>query len=95
MAEGTRDAAITEEIFGIGEQAMAFPSMGRRKRKGNKRRHKSSRRKSHSSRKSRKKNAGSTSSRRKHSSKRGIKYTKNGQPYKIMPNGRARFLPKR
>jgi len=26
---------------------------------------------------------------------RGIKYTKNGQPYKIMPNGRARFLKKR
>jgi hypothetical protein len=25
----------------------------------------------------------------------GIKYTKNGQPYKIMPNGRARFMKKR
>jgi hypothetical protein len=28
------------------------------------------------------------------SSKRGIKYTKNGQPYKIMANGRARFIKK-
>lgn len=36
---------------------------------------------------------------RKHSkrmkSKRGIKYTKNGQPYKIMSNGRARFIKRR
>lgn len=27
-------------------------------------------------------------------SRRGIRYTKNGQPYKIMANGRARFIKK-
>jgi hypothetical protein len=31
----------------------------------------------------------------KSKSKRGIHYTKNGQPYKIMSNGRARFIKKR
>jgi hypothetical protein len=31
----------------------------------------------------------------KKSSKRGIHYTKNGQPYKIMSNGRARFIKRR
>jgi hypothetical protein len=28
-------------------------------------------------------------------SKRGVHYTKNGQPYKIMSNGRARFIKRR
>jgi gas vesicle protein len=33
---------------------------------------------------------------RKHSkSKKGIHYTKNGQPYKIMSNGRARFIKRK
>ena len=31
---------------------------------------------------------------RKNKSKKGIHYTKNGQPYKIMSNGRARFIKK-
>lgn len=31
----------------------------------------------------------------KKKSRRGIHYTKNGQPYKIMANGRARFIKKR
>jgi len=33
-------------------------------------------------------------SRKKSKSKRGVHYTKNGQPYKIMSNGRARFIKK-
>lgn len=28
-------------------------------------------------------------------SRGGIRYTKKGQPYRIMPNGRARFIKKR
>lgn len=28
-------------------------------------------------------------------SKRGVHYTKHGQPYKIMPNGRARFIKRK
>ena len=32
---------------------------------------------------------------RKSKSKKGIHYTKNGQPYKILANGRARFIKKR
>ena len=31
----------------------------------------------------------------KSSSRKGIHYTKNGQPYKILSNGRARFIKKR
>ncbi len=33
-------------------------------------------------------------SRSKSKSKKGIHYTKNGQPYKILANGRARFIKK-
>lgn len=33
--------------------------------------------------------------RKKSSSRKGIRYTKNGQPYKILSNGRARFIKKR
>lgn len=32
---------------------------------------------------------------KRYKSKKGIKYTKNGQPYKIMANGRARFIKKK
>ena len=32
---------------------------------------------------------------RKMKSKKGIHYTKNGQPYKIMSNGRARFIKRK
>lgn len=32
--------------------------------------------------------------RKKSKSKKGIHYTKNGQPYKILANGRARFIKK-
>jgi len=31
---------------------------------------------------------------KKSKSKKGIHYTKHGQPYKILPNGRARFIKK-
>lgn len=34
-------------------------------------------------------------SRKKSRSRKGIHYTKNGQPYKIMANGRARFIKKK
>lgn len=32
---------------------------------------------------------------KKSRSRKGIRYTKNGQPYKIMANGRARFIKKK
>lgn len=34
-------------------------------------------------------------SKKKSHSRRGIHYTKNGQPYKIMSNGRARFIKRK
>jgi hypothetical protein len=34
-------------------------------------------------------------SKRKHSSKRGVKYTKNGQPYIILSTGKARFIKRK
>lgn len=47
-------------------------------------------------RKRRLKRAKKSRSRKKKSrSRKGIHYTKNGQPYKIMANGRARFIKKR
>jgi len=36
-----------------------------------------------------------TSSTKKSKSRKGIHYTKNGQPYKILSNGRARFIKRR
>lgn len=41
------------------------------------------------------KKKGTFSDRKKSKSRRGIHYTKNGQPYKIMSNGRARFIKRR
>jgi len=32
---------------------------------------------------------------KRYKSKKGIRYTKNGQPYKIMSNGRARFIKRK
>lgn len=41
---------------------------------------------------SRRKARRSSKRHQKHRSSGGIKYTKNGQPYKILANGRARFI---
>lgn len=48
----------------------------------------------HGARRSKRRKTHKVQSRRGKARRGGIRYTKNGQPYKIMPNGRARFLKK-
>lgn len=64
------------------------------------RRAKKNRKKSAVHRKRRSRSSSSNKSHRKtrgrgKGSKSGVHYTKNGQPYRIMPNGRARFIKRR
>jgi len=92
MGDGIRDAFIENDANVIGNYDVGTSILGSSKdrtyrKKSKKRRKRSTRTHKRRSVKHRKK------SHRK--SKGGIKYTKNGQPYKIMPNGRARFLKKR
>jgi len=93
MAEGLRDSFIENDTIGNYATGTDFiGSMARRKskRKSVKHRKKVKHRRSKARR---------VLHRRRHSkvrrrSKGGIKYTKKGQPYRIMSNGRARFIKK-
>lgn len=92
MAEGQRDAFIENDVIGnynAGTNFLGGVSSRKRKRTSKKRRKKSIfRRLFKRKRKSNKRRV-----HRKHKrSSGGIKYTKNGQPYKILANGRARFI---
>jgi len=87
MSEGTRDAFIENDV--IGNYAVGTDFIGgvatrkvRRKTRKSRRKAKHSRRKRRHTKRNRvyKKSRG------------GVKYTKNGQPYKILANGRARFI---
>jgi len=93
MSDGNRDQFIENDV--LGNVALGTVNLGRsatrkRRKKAHKSRRKNRTKRKRSHRKSRKRRH----NKRKRSSKGGIKYTKNGQPYKIMPNGRARFLKK-
>ena len=68
-------------------------SKSRKSKKRKKRRKHSSSRKRHSKRKIRR--TPYTAGKRKDRSHRRIRYTKKGQPYIIMGNGRARFISKK
>lgn len=91
MAEGERDAFIENDVIGnyaVGTSFLGNLSTRRARRKNKKRRKKGifrrvfkKRRKS----RTRKRN-------RIFKSSSKIKYTKNGQPYRILSNGRARFI---
>lgn len=92
MGEGIRDSFVENDVIGnfaVGTTPLGSMASSNRRKKRKKHYKKVS--VFHRRRKRRYK-------RRKHNRRgvsRGIKYTKNGQPYKIMPNGRARFLKKR
>jgi len=103
MSDGTRDAFIENDVFG--NTASGTLSVGGIKsRIFGKRRKRRKTRTSRTPTKRRRKRKSFFSRIRKHrrsskkrSTKRrsgGIHYTKKGQPYKIMPNGRARFIKK-
>lgn len=99
MADGTRDAFIESEGDVYGNYAVGVNPLGRLANKRSKKRSKKRKKRSIRSYFKRGKRKSRTvkhrSRRRKHIKRSGkIKYTKRGQPYKIMPNGRARFLKK-
>jgi len=71
------------DVFGYGLPTMARSS----RRKKSKRNKRVSKPRKHKQRKHRRRGV-------KRVSSKGIKFTKNGQPYRIMPNGRARFIKK-
>ena len=89
MAEGERDAFIENDVIGnynAGTNFLGRLSSRKSKRKTKKRRAKSiriRRKRRHSKRRVHKRSKRSSG---------GVKYTKNGQPYKILANGRARFI---
>lgn len=89
MGIGYKD--IAGEPVGVFSDIADMAFVGSRTAKKRRRKH---RRVSKSSRRPR---ARSSPKRRRKSShsRGGIKYTKRGQPYRIMSNGRARFLKKR
>lgn len=95
MTDGLRDSFIENDAIGFTNTGTT-PLVGfssRSNRKKVKRRRKSVR---HIRRKHRVRRAKKNNRTRKfyRKSRGGIKYTKKGQPYKIMPNGRARFIKK-
>lgn len=97
MGEGTRDGFVEPEGSTIGNYNVGTNLLLGRARSNRVRKTKKSRKRVHRSRHRRSKKSRRVKSRRKSSLGRrgGIHYTKKGQPYKIMPNGRARFLKKR
>jgi len=94
MSEGMRDAFIENDVIGNFNRDTAILGMRHRTktRKKVKKRRAKSVHKRRSKRNHRRKHGHKRKSTRSHGSK--IKYTKKGQPYKIMPNGKARFIKK-
>jgi len=89
-----RDAFIENDVIGNFNRDTSILGMRSNRatrKKSKKHRAKSSHRRRKKSNHRRKRV--SKRSKRKHSSGK-IKYTKKGQPYKIMPNGKARFIKK-
>jgi len=68
-------------------------SSSKKTRKRRKSKSRNSRKRNYRSKRTRK--TPRTAGKGKDTSKRRIRYTKKGQPYKIMANGRARFISKR
>lgn len=86
-------AAVVGTAVGVGSSAIVGAV---RKRKTKRRKSKTARKRSSTSkrRKSMRRTPRTAGKRRDRSSKR-IRYTKNGQPYVILRNGRARFISKK
>ncbi len=106
IKENPLGTAIGAGVVGVGTGvAIAAIVGGKNKRKNSKRGHKRDRRfkskQKHEQRYKRKrkykvygKKGYINPKKRKSKSRRGIHYTKKGQPYKILANGRARFIKK-
>lgn len=89
MTEGERDAFVENDVLGnynVGSFALFGRKAKSRRKRVKRARHRKSKRKARKRKHKRRKSYSRRSSK--------IKYTKRGQPYKIMPNGRARFLKK-
>jgi hypothetical protein len=90
MADGERDAFIENDVIGnynTGTSFLGGLSSGKRRKKTKVSRKRGIRRRTR--RTKRHKSKGTRGHRKAIG---GIKYTKNGQPYKILANGRARFI---
>ena len=94
MSEGLREAFVENDVIGNYATGTAFlgsvaTSSRRKKRKKHNRKvsnvHKRRKRHSRKSKHRRKKH---------HRASGGVKYTKNGRAYKVMPNGMWRFVKK-
>jgi hypothetical protein len=92
MAEGMRDAFIESDSSTFGNYDLGTNLMGSSASRAPRKRNKKSKTRVHRTHKKRHKKSKKTMIHKK--SRGGIHYTKKGQPYKIMPNGRARFIKK-
>jgi len=92
MAEGVRNDPDGEYFAPFGISQLGGSGMARMANKRNRR--KSTKRRKVARRTTRKhnKHRRRSSSKGIRKSKGGLKFTKNGQPYRIMANGRARFV---
>lgn len=91
MADGERDGFIENDVVGnyaVGTVGLFSGSRAHSRKK----RKKHNKKMSHVHKRRKRNHRKSRHRSRRHSP--GIKYTKNGQPYKIMSNGRARFIKK-
>lgn len=93
MVEGLRDSFIENDV--IGNYAADTNILGSRAFRNVRKSRKKHRKKAkHKMRRTKRYRKRTKSNKLHRKSRGGIKYTKNGQPYKIMPNGRARFIKK-
>lgn len=89
MVEGLRDAFVENDVIGnyaVGTNPVGAMATYKRRKKAKK-----------SGKKNKHRRRSTRHRRRKHSkrvSRNGIKYTKKGQPYRILANGGARFIKK-
>lgn len=89
---------ITSGVIGAGVGAIAGFAVGRatsKRRRKSAKSHSRSKVKSSRKRNRRGRYTPHTAGKRKDTSHRRIRYTKNGQPYIILANGRARFISSR
>jgi len=92
MTDGLRDSFIENDVIGnfaIGSNPLGSMASKFRRKKNRKHRKSSAGKRRKSSNRRMKRHR---TRRVKTRSSGGIKYTKNGQPYKILANGRARFI---
>lgn len=90
MAEGLRDAFIEDDVIGNYNVGTSF--LGGFKARNSRRKARKRRKKGIRKMQRRRRHKRHRKSHKRKAIRGGIRYTKNGQPYKILANGRARFI---